>query len=263
MKFASVSLIAALVSAASALTPADTSKAPEGNPISAPGLNQQVPVGAPFHITWNPTTPGSVSILLLRGPSTNVVPIATIADSVPNNGEFTWTPPTTLENDVTHYGIEIVVEGTGQYQYSTQFGIKNDQAAAPSVSPKVHQQVPTSTFTLRPATSTPMAKPTSEAPAPASPAPVQSQSPVEKPPSPEPTKAAQPVVTPAPTVIPTPATPAGAPYSTGGTLKIFSTASNYPIPKQSGIPFPYSNGAGSNSIALGSMFFGALAAFAF
>ncbi|KAI5281046.1 hypothetical protein KEM52_004001, partial [Ascosphaera acerosa] len=125
MMFRIAHLVAALASVATALTPANTANSPEGNPISAPGLAQQVPAGLPFQITWQPTTPGAVSILLLRGPSTNVVPIATIADNVPNTGAFTWTPSTDLEGDVTHYGIQIIVEGTGQYQYSTQFGIEN------------------------------------------------------------------------------------------------------------------------------------------
>ena len=42
---------------------------PSGNPISAPGLNQIVPVGTPFTITWAPTTTTDfVDIVLLRGP---------------------------------------------------------------------------------------------------------------------------------------------------------------------------------------------------
>ena len=72
-----------------------------------------------------PTTPGSVSIVLLRGPSINVLPISCIVDGAPNSGKFVWTPPLTLEPDVTHYGLQIIVDGTGQYQYSTQFGISN------------------------------------------------------------------------------------------------------------------------------------------
>ncbi|KAI4212868.1 MAG: hypothetical protein LQ351_004393 [Letrouitia transgressa] len=97
---------------------------PSGNPISAP-LNEVVPAGTPFTISWTPTTPGNVSILLLRGPSTNVLPFGCIKDNIPNSGKYVWTPPVSLEPDVTHYGIQIIVSGTGQYQYSTQFGISN------------------------------------------------------------------------------------------------------------------------------------------
>jgi Ser-Thr-rich glycosyl-phosphatidyl-inositol-anchored membrane family len=68
-----------------------------------------------------------VTLLLLRGPSTNVVPILTIAENIPNTGSYVWpSVPTTLEADVTGYGIQLIVEGTGAYQYSPQCGVKND-----------------------------------------------------------------------------------------------------------------------------------------
>jgi hypothetical protein len=137
MKFSVVSALSALVAVVSAFTDPDYSQSPSGNPIALPGLDELVPVGKPYTITWTPTTPGKVSIILLRGPSSNVVPIDTLADGVDNTGTFIWTPSTSLENDVTHYGLEIIVEGTGQYQYSTQFGIKNDKAPTyPSSSSK-------------------------------------------------------------------------------------------------------------------------------
>ncbi|KAI9771223.1 MAG: hypothetical protein M1839_002844 [Geoglossum umbratile] len=98
---------------------------PSGNPISKPGLNEIVPAGAPYAITWSPTTVGPVTILLLRGPSTNVVPIATLVEHLDNTGTYSWTPDLTLEDDVTHYGLQLIVEATGQYQFSTQFGISN------------------------------------------------------------------------------------------------------------------------------------------
>ncbi|KAL9596994.1 MAG: hypothetical protein Q9219_005420 [cf. Caloplaca sp. 3 TL-2023] len=104
---------------------------PVGNPISAP-LNQIVPAGTPFTVTWTPTTTGTVSIVLLRGPSTNVLPIGCLADNIANTGKFVWTPSSSLEADVTHYGLQIIVSGTGQYQYSTQFGISNDVVHPPS-----------------------------------------------------------------------------------------------------------------------------------
>jgi len=99
---------------------------PSGNPITKPGLNEIVPVGKPYAITWTPTTTGAVTLLLLRGPSNNVVPIgAPIASGIDNTGTFEWTPSDTLEPDTTHYGIQLIVDATGQYQYTTQFGISN------------------------------------------------------------------------------------------------------------------------------------------
>ncbi|OJD16321.1 hypothetical protein AJ78_03490 [Emergomyces pasteurianus Ep9510] len=129
-------LVAAVFTAfaalAAAATKPDYSKEPEGNPIAHPGLKEIVPVGKPYKIQWQPTTDGEVSLILLRGPSNNVKPIGIIADSIVNSGSYEWTPPTDLEGDVSHYGILLVVEGIGQYQYSTQFGIQNDKKPEPS-----------------------------------------------------------------------------------------------------------------------------------
>ncbi|RHZ63627.1 GPI anchored serine-threonine rich family protein [Aspergillus thermomutatus] len=119
------SIVSCLAALAMASTQADYSQSPSGNAIVKPGLNELVPAGKPYTIEWDPTTKGPVSLVLLRGPSTNVVPIETLADSIPNSGSFSWTPSTSLEPDTTHYGIMLVVESTGQYQYSTQFGISN------------------------------------------------------------------------------------------------------------------------------------------
>lgn len=116
-------VLAAAITAVSAYTtPVGT---PVGNPIFTPGLNQVVPAGKPFEITWNPTTSGTVTLVLLRGPSTNVVPLYAIVEKIANSGKYSWTPSTSLVPDVSHYGIQLIDDATGQYQYSTQFGIAN------------------------------------------------------------------------------------------------------------------------------------------
>lgn len=127
MRFSVASLVAFVgaASAAAGCSQAPVGDTPSGNPIAAPGLSQIVPAGTPFTITWNPTSPGSVSIVLLRGPSTNVVPLQCLGDNIPNTGKFVWTPSTSLEPDTSRYGLQIIVTGTGQYQYSTQFGVSN------------------------------------------------------------------------------------------------------------------------------------------
>jgi len=134
MRYTILSVLAAAASAVSAYTQPDTTKFPNpsGNPIFTPGLNQIVPAGKPFEVTWNATTPGTVTILLLRGPSNNAVPQYAIVEMIPNSGHYTWTPATNLVADVTRYGLEIVVDATGQYQYSTQFGISNDAVVSSS-----------------------------------------------------------------------------------------------------------------------------------
>jgi len=97
-----------------------------GNPVLSPGSTDIVPVGQPFTITWDGTGLGStVTLVLLRGPSTNVVPIATIVEDTPNTGSYVWTPSTSLQDDVTGYGIQMIDDATGKFQYTTQFGVSN------------------------------------------------------------------------------------------------------------------------------------------
>ncbi|EUC50833.1 hypothetical protein COCMIDRAFT_32049 [Bipolaris oryzae ATCC 44560] len=141
---------------------------PKGNPITRP-LNEIVPKCEPFTITWEPTTPNSVSVLLLKGPSTNVVKFGpSLAEGIKNSGSLTWTPaadlPVTEANQ--GYGLQIIDDVTGQYQYSTQFGISAGKcgsvvssSAAPSVAPS---SAPAAGY---PASSAPAAYPASSAPA--------------------------------------------------------------------------------------------------
>lgn len=124
-------LLTALVTA---YTQPDYSKHPLGNAINKPSLNEQVPGGKPFAIIWEPTTQGPITLVLLHGPSTDARPLEIIAQNVSNSGKYEWTPASSLTPDATHYGILLVVEGTGQYQYSTQFGIAmGDDLSAASV----------------------------------------------------------------------------------------------------------------------------------
>ncbi|KAJ5818443.1 GPI anchored serine-threonine rich protein [Penicillium riverlandense] len=131
MRFSTATVLSALAALATAYTQPDYSKPPTGNPISSPGLNEQIPEGKPFTITWDPTTKGDVSLVLLRGPSSNVQPLETIVEKIPNSGSYVWTPGTNLTPDTTHYGLLLVVEGTGQYQWSTQFGISAPAGSSP------------------------------------------------------------------------------------------------------------------------------------
>ncbi|EFE41204.1 extracellular serine-threonine rich protein [Trichophyton verrucosum HKI 0517] len=117
-------VVAALAAAVSAVTPPNYSLPPSGNPIGTPGLHEKVPVDKPYAITWQATTESHVSIMLLHGCPKNCNPVQTLAENIPNTGSLSWTPSSDLTGDDS-YGLVIVVEGTGQYQYSTNFGIEN------------------------------------------------------------------------------------------------------------------------------------------
>jgi len=118
-----LSVFAATLAVASAYT--TPVGEPNGNPIYKPGLNEIVPAGQPYTITWTPTTQDTVTLLLLRGPSNNVVPLYPIVENIDNTGTYDWTPSTDLQPDTTGYGIQLICDDTGAFQYSTQFGISN------------------------------------------------------------------------------------------------------------------------------------------
>ncbi|KAF4759866.1 hypothetical protein HAV15_006510 [Penicillium sp. str.  len=223
---------------------------PSGNAISSPGLNEIVPEGKTYTIKWSPTTTGPISLVLLRGPSNNVVPLKTLAESIPNSGEFKWTPGSDLEADVTHYGLLLVVEGTGQYQYSTQFGLS---AAAGSSS---------SSTTAAATTETSAAETTPAASAPASSTVIESVE-ITTTICPE-TETTAAATTPAPKITPTGVSPVGPPSSTP-VSSIRLTTSAIPSGTASASPSassPVFNSAGRNAASFGAVMAGVLAAFA-
>ncbi|KAL4779604.1 Ser-Thr-rich glycosyl-phosphatidyl-inositol-anchored membrane family-domain-containing protein [Aspergillus varians] len=157
MRFFTAGLVSALAAMATAYTTPDYSVSPSGNPILTPSLQEQVAAGSPYTITWDPTTEGTVSLVLLRGPSTNVLPLYALAESIPNTGSFEWTPSTELEADVTHYGLLLVVESgpdKGAYQWSTQFGISNPTASSSSTTTTTTTAAATTTTTTDAASTT-------------------------------------------------------------------------------------------------------------
>ncbi|KAI9816700.1 MAG: hypothetical protein M1832_004988 [Thelocarpon impressellum] len=105
---------------------------PSGNAIFAPTLAELVEAGKPYTIKWNPTTPDTVTLVLLRGPGENIKPLYPIVEKIPNSGSYVWTPSLSLEPDTTRYGIQLIDDKTGAYQYTAQFGIKNDAPTSSS-----------------------------------------------------------------------------------------------------------------------------------
>ncbi|KAF2418665.1 hypothetical protein EJ08DRAFT_690636 [Tothia fuscella] len=129
------SVVAASAAVAFAYTTPTTMCTNACNPIAHPGLNEPVPAGTTYTVSWNPTTAGTVTILLLRGPAENLVVLSPIAEKIPNTGSFLWNVSPQLEADVSRYGIQLIDDATGTYQYSTQFGISGGAAGGASVSP--------------------------------------------------------------------------------------------------------------------------------
>jgi hypothetical protein len=104
-------------------------------------------------------------LVLLQGPAENVIQTATLATGIPNSGTFIWTPSGSLPaNSTVKYGLQLIDDVTGQFQYSTQFGLsKGPECASPSVTatPSVPDtpiisatEQPSQSATSRPSTNT-------------------------------------------------------------------------------------------------------------
>lgn len=123
----------ALLTASLATAARAADAGPTANAVRLPGLGDIVPVNEKFTIKWDADTPysgGTVSLILLKGPSTNAVPFQTIVEGTENDGAFDWWPGDDIpdSNGDTGYGIKLVVDANGAYQYTTQFGISNDSS---------------------------------------------------------------------------------------------------------------------------------------
>jgi len=86
---------------------------------------------------WNVTTPDElVSLLLCKGPGSNIARIGTIADSIQDTGEYLWAIPANLVSG-TDYAIEIIVGpasnasnvGPDGYNFTPQLTLVNNSTA--------------------------------------------------------------------------------------------------------------------------------------
>ncbi|KAF8421846.1 GPI anchored serine-threonine rich protein [Tirmania nivea] len=159
----SFAILSAVISAVAGIASAWTQPVgdPTGNPITRPSLHEQVTVGEPYTITWEPTLhlEGTVTLLLVKGSSDNVVPQYAIVEKTPNSGKYVWTPDVNLPDSTEGYGIQLIVDSTGQYQWSTQFGFSNPGMGDNTVIPTV---ITTSTAATEESSATNYPKTTTE-----------------------------------------------------------------------------------------------------
>lgn len=102
-------------------------------PLLLPDTTHPVTQGQPFTIEWNPdghpTKGVTVSLVLCRGPPTNcVLNKKAIVEGVPaGRKKYVWNVPDNLRpgkaGTARGNGMLIIVDGTGEFQYSTQFSV--------------------------------------------------------------------------------------------------------------------------------------------
>ncbi|KAK5074123.1 hypothetical protein LTR64_006732 [Lithohypha guttulata] len=132
---------AGLVAAVSAFT--QPVQPPTYGSLLRPDSNTPVTTGQTYEITWTPTpsTPdGTVSLVLCNGPSSNcVLQSSAIIERVPASaGKYSWNVPCTLAEGVqstaSGYGMLVIEDGTGRFQYSTQFSVQKGASCSSSSS---------------------------------------------------------------------------------------------------------------------------------
>jgi hypothetical protein len=60
-----------------------------------------VPTCRPFDIIWQPTTPNTITLVLLRGPANNIIPFSPLVTGTANSGSYRWTPSAALQADTS------------------------------------------------------------------------------------------------------------------------------------------------------------------
>lgn len=86
--------------------------------------------GEPVTLEWNPTTEGTVSLVLRSGSASNLEEGTVIAEGIDNSGSFEWTP----SNDLTRgsdYTVQIVDdEDPSNTNYTPYFYLDTDTTVA-------------------------------------------------------------------------------------------------------------------------------------
>ncbi|KAG0123801.1 Ser-Thr-rich glycosyl-phosphatidyl-inositol-anchored membrane family-domain-containing protein [Tuber indicum] len=154
MKLGTVSFLAAVIAILSigVEVEAAADDKPSGlNPISYP-LGGNVNAGSPVTITWQPSTPGTVTIHALKGPPDNLNDLGPIVAKVDNSGSFVWNVPKTFEDSATmgagnKYGLKIVDDATGKFEYSPPFDmtVPGSTFGSAAAGTKTSAEVPTTT----------------------------------------------------------------------------------------------------------------------
>ncbi|PUU84146.1 Ser-Thr-rich glycosyl-phosphatidyl-inositol-anchored membrane family-domain-containing protein [Tuber borchii] len=121
------------------------------NPISYP-LGGNVDAGSPVTITWQPSTPGTVTIHALKGNPDNLNDLGPIVANIANSGSFVWNVPKTFEDSSTmgagnKYGLKIIDDATGKFEYSPPFDmtVPGSTFGGAATSSKTSSGVPTTT----------------------------------------------------------------------------------------------------------------------
>ena len=121
MQYTTTSLLALLSAPLTALAQ---------NAFNIPSEGLSASAGQPLKLTWDPTTPGTVTLVLRSGSSNDLNEGTAIARSIDNSGSYTWTPSNSLTRG-SDYTVEIVSDDDpSQVNYTPYFVLDTDTTAA-------------------------------------------------------------------------------------------------------------------------------------
>lgn len=105
------------------------------NPFNVPmGGYSNVAAGNSLPLSWQPTTGGTVTLVLRSGDTKNLKAGTVIASNVQNSGSYTWNIPSDITKGFT-YTVEIVADGnTSQVNYTPYFPIDSSNTTPSSTS---------------------------------------------------------------------------------------------------------------------------------
>ncbi|KAI7235577.1 hypothetical protein KC330_g4203 [Hortaea werneckii] len=104
------------------------------NKFKIPEAGLSATGGQPVDLQWDPTTDGTVTLVLRSGSSNNLNEGTVIASNIDNSGSYTWTP----DNSITRgsdYTVEIVSDDDPSVtNYTPYFVLDTDNTVATSTS---------------------------------------------------------------------------------------------------------------------------------
>ncbi|KAK5945633.1 hypothetical protein PMZ80_002838 [Knufia obscura] len=130
--------------------------------LLTPDLSSPVTTGQTYSVTWAPSSVAgqTVSLVLCNGPGSNCqLQGAAIVEGVSAAaGSYSWSVPCSLsegtQNTDSGYGMLIIVDGTGEFQYSTQFSVtKGSSCGAETTTTSASTSTPSTTLTTSASTS--------------------------------------------------------------------------------------------------------------
>ncbi|KAI9681139.1 MAG: hypothetical protein M1817_002421 [Caeruleum heppii] len=100
------------------------------NPFNIPPEGLTASAGQATELKWEPTTSGTVTLILREGASSDLNPGTEIASNIPNSGSYSWTPPEDAVRG-SDYTVQIVDDSNpANSNYSPYFVLDSSNTVA-------------------------------------------------------------------------------------------------------------------------------------